>query len=63
MDEDQLFLTPADLAPHDESRPCGGDLESIIGQVARLRQDLFRIALIGMLGGAGLVQSLAFIFR
>jgi hypothetical protein len=43
----------------------GDELEAIHAQLVRLptEVDLWRVALMGTLGGAGLVQALAFLFR
>jgi hypothetical protein len=62
-DEDQLYLNPRDPPRYDERHPAGSDLEFVMEQLARMRRDLWRVVLFGMLGGAGLVQCLALIFR
>jgi hypothetical protein len=63
MDEDQLYLYPRNPPTYDERHPNGDALEFVMEQLAAMRRDLWRVGLLGMLGGAALVQCLAFIFR
>ena len=63
MDEDLPYLHPRNPPTYDERHPAGSDLEFIMKQLEQMRRDLWRVGLLGMLGGAGLVQWLAFVFR
>ena len=60
-DEDQLIARP--FVPPTPKRQT--DAELIMARLARMptREDLWRAVLIGMLGGACLVQLLALLFR
>jgi len=62
-DEDMLYFHPAATEPLSPRRQS--DTELIMARLAEMptRQDLWRAAVIGMLGGAAIVQSLAFLFR
>ena len=72
-DEDQLFLSPAEPPPTSRFAPGArydlrdvrDDLDAIRRRLAQLptRKEIWRAGLLGMLGGACLVQSLAFFFR
>jgi hypothetical protein len=60
MDEDQLYFRPPEApAPKRQS-----DTELIMARLARMptRAELWRAALMGMLGGSALTISLALVF-
>ena len=61
-DEDMLYFRPPEPPP---SAKRQSDTELIMARRALMptRHDLWRAALMGMLGGAALVQSLALLFR
>jgi hypothetical protein len=50
MDEDQLYLRPANPARYEERHPTGSELELIMWQIAKLRRDLVRAAVWAGLG-------------
>jgi len=64
MTDDTFTLRQADQARSDFAEILD-ELEFLKAQIARMptRPELWRAALMGLLGGACLVQTLAFLFR
>jgi hypothetical protein len=61
-DEDQLFLRPAMLPRYNERNTTGAELEFIMEQIAALRRELAKLALVILFVGAvlGIVGIEAF---